>query len=657
MGLAVALVLLAPAQEAVVIRTLESPSARSFPAVELGAGEIGIVVGAGPEAADLAAAAGFAPAPFTRGKVAVVADPKEAASARAELVVWATSLPRDEAAALLRGAKGIALCVVTGKGGGDPEPLRIGEAWMVQAPGTGALWGRVEIRAGGVTNRFSEPDGKASDKVAEALRKRGLAADPFRELREGARPAAAPAPSVLEASSRACRLRVHGVAERASYGARAAPPGRKLLVLDVELENTIPLTLVQSNQVPTQYRINEMGDHLYVVLNGSRLSRILADGPGLPGHLPTAGFTLERLGSRARGNLLFEIPAEGVGTLDLRFYDYAHGNLALELRGGARPEARPLVPLQENEALEAGVFGFERRGEHAGKKAPEGMTYLGVELRARSRLSLETDATAFDPKTKPGDKIQVGTVSDWTDLRRHLHVLADGEVAYPSLDPLEFGEAPRFIPDVPTGGRAVFLVPEKSRSLELRCDFPNARLPDGQVVHPKALSFLLEGTRPERAARPALAEIDDDVFKVAVLGQARAAEFAGTKAPEGSAFLVLNLTVTGAGTAGETFQAADQLFYATEKGAQLPMHECAYRGPRPPTPLVLVPNGERRSFQAVFEIPASDRKPRLAYRGVSKAELVGLKPLEAAPRACSKCKTAAGPGEKFCGECGTKLDP
>ena len=652
--IAAALVLLGLLQEAVVIRTLESPSALSFPAVQIGEGEIGIALGVGPETADLVAAAGFSPPPFVRGKVAIIADPK--AESRADLVVWVTSLPREQAAAVLREAKGISLCIVSGRGGGDPEPLKIGEAWMVQAPGAGGLWGRVEFRAGSVSNRFSAPDGKPSEKVAELRKKRGLAVDPLGELREKARPAGLPAPAGLEMANRACRVRIHSVSERNSYGSAVPSAGRRLLILDAELENTIPLTLVQSNQVPTQYRINEVGDHLYLVVNGSRVSRLLPDGSQLPGHVATSPLTLDRLGARSRGNLVFEVPAEGVGALDLRFYDYAHGHMALTLRAGAPAAQKPLAPLQQNEVLEGGVFRADRVRELAGKKAPEGMTFLVVEFRARSRMVTESDATAFDPKAKPGEKIGVGTVSDWTDVRKHLHILVDGDAAYGSAEPLEFGEAPRFIPDVPTGGTAAFLIPEKARSVELRCDFPNARLPDGQVVHPKALAFLLEGKRPEPAAGAAIVEIDDEVFKVAVTRQSVASEFAGVKAPDGSAFLVLDVTVTGAGTAGEQFQAEEQLLYATEKGAQLAMHESAFRGSRPPAKLVLVPNGERRSFQAVFAIPESDRKPRLAYRGVSKAVIVALKPLEL-PRACPKCRTGAAPAEKFCGECGTKIDP
>lgn len=653
-----ALVLLSVVQEPVIIRTVESASAPAFPAFELPEGEIGVALG---EASELAQAAGFSAAPFARGKVAFITDPK-AGAAGAETLVWVTSLPRDQAATILRATPGIRLCIVSGRGGGDPEPLKIGEAWMVQAPGSSGLWGRIELRGTLVTHAFTTPGGKPSEKVAAAKKKLGLPVDLLRDLAGKAKPpAAAEAAPGLETANRACRLKIHSTSLRPAYGAKTAAAGKRLLVLDAEFENTIPLTLVKSNELPTMYKIKEMADHLYLVVNGSRVSRLFPDGGTLPGHVMTTGFTLDRLGARARGNLVYEIPAEGVQSLDLRFYDFAHGHMALTLQAGPPPAAKPLTPLQDNDILEAGVFRAERTAELGGKKAPAGMTWLVVELRARSKMATEADATAFDPKAKPGQKLQVGTVSDWTDLRKHLNLLMDGSRSYGPAGDLEIGEAPRFIPDLVTGGTAAFLVPEKVQSLELRCDFPNARLPDGKVVHPKALMFLLEGKRPEAAAVAALVEIDDDIFKIAVTGQAVAPEFAGEKAPAGSVFLVLDMTVTGNGLAGEQFQTVEQLHYTTEKGAQLPLHEATFKGPAAPAKLLLVPKGERRSFQAVFSIPATDRKLRLAYRGVTKAAIVDLKALEGGPaevakRLCPKCKVAAEPGEKFCAECGTKID-
>jgi hypothetical protein len=648
------LLLLAVQEDPIVIRTVEAPTA-SFPARELPEGEIGVALGAPADLTDLLSAAGFSASPASRRGLTFSSEPKAGA-------VWISSLSREQTAAALRDAKGIVLCIVTGRGGGDPEPLKIGDAWMVQGPGTSGLWGRIELRGGAVTNRFTAPDGKRSEKVAAAKKKQALAVDAVSDLRataKGAAAAAAEAPAAFETANRACRLRILAAAQRPAYGMRTPPPGKRVLVLDAEFENTIPMTLVQSNQVPTIYRIKDLADHLYLVVNGNRVSRLYPDASSLPGHVGTTGFSLDRLGSRARGNLVYEIPAEGIETLDLRFYDYAHGHMGVVLRPGAPKEGKPIVPLQENDILEAGIFKAERVKELAGKPAPEGMTWLTVEFGARSRMFTEGDATAFDPKAKPGDKLKIGTVSDWTDLRKHCHALIDAVRSYGPLE-LEIGEAPRFIPDILTGGTAVFLIPEKAQSLEIRCDFPNARLPDGTVVHPKALQFLLDGKRPEPAAAAPIAEIDDEIFKIAVTAQAVAAEFAGMKAVAGTSFLILDLTVTGAGKAGEMFQTSEQLRYASEKGQQFSMHDATWKGPYAPEKLHLVPTGERRSFQVVFAIPAADRKPRLSYRGVTKASMVDLKPLDggaAAKRACPKCKVEAAPNEKFCGECGTKLGP
>jgi hypothetical protein len=647
----------------VEIRTAEAASVASVPPHELSEGEPGVRVGEG-EARDILAAAGFAAAPFVREvggrKIAFVADAQGARDAKADVVILVTAVSREQAAALLRESPAT-VALVSGRGGADPEPLRIGDRWMVQAPGTGSLWGRLELRFDGqgrlegVRNRFGAAQGKPSEKVAALKKKAGVPEDPLPALLERPPAPAASAPA-LETGNRACRLRIQGMGERNAYGDRVPPAGKKLLVLDVELENIIPLTLIQSHKVPTQYKTNDLGDHLYVVANGNRLARIVADGSELPGHLKPAGFTLDRLGAVARGNLVFEVPAEGVRTLDLRFYDYAHGHMALALRAGEPPEAKPIVPLQQNEILEMGLFRAERLRELGERKAPDGMTFLRLEVRARSRMVTESDATAFDPKAKPGQKLAVGTVSDWTDARKHLHALVDGESSVEPDEELDLGEAPRFLPDVLTGGAVIFLVPEKPKSLEVRCDFPNARLPDGKVVHPKALTFLLEGKRPEpAAAKPAIVEIDDEVFKVAVTGQELVKEFAGAKPAEGSVFLRIDVTVTGAGKAGEQFQTPEQILYATEKGAQLPMHEATFAGPKAPAKLLMVPTGERRSFQAIFEIPETDRRPRLAYRGVSKAVIVPLKPFEAAARLCTQCKRKAEPAEKFCGECGTAL--
>jgi hypothetical protein len=680
------LLLLLAQEETVVLRVVEAPPAATFPAVELAPGETGVCVAGGPR--ELLAAAGFSvlnagwtdvgaaglsanvrgaerafavrdiagrkvafvgvAAPPAGRAVDGVGDPKAGLAkalgeAKADLVVGVAHMTRPQAAELFRGT-GVALVVVSGRGGGDSEPLKLGDTWFVQAPGPGAAWARVGLaldaggKIAGVSCRYTLPEGKPSAVVAETKRRVG-AVDPVEAVRASAKPPAAPPPS-LEASNRASRVRIHGVAERPAYGAKSAPPGRALLVVDVEIENTIPLTLVKKNEVPTQYRIPNVADHLYLVLDGIRVSRLAPDADELPGHLPVKGFQLDRLGSRARGNLVFEVgPA---ASLELRFYDYAHGHWTLPLRGTPPAPAKATSGPLSNDVVEAGVFGWSRAKERGGKAAPAGMTWVVAEFRARSMLFTEGDASAFDPKAPPKSKLKIGTVSDWKDSTRHLTLVADGERAW---DSPETPEAPRFLPDLFTGFEVAFLAPEQAGSLELRADFPNALLPDGRTVRPKPLLFALEGTRPSPPKRAPFVTIDDGPFSVIVYGQSAA-----------GSLLSLDVAVRNTGTLTETFQTAEQLKVVTEKGQQRAAHESTWSGPLRPGRLHLVPPGEWRSFRVVFEMPAGEQRPRLAYRGVTKAEIAALQPLGAAARLCPKCKAKAEPAEKFCAECGTKLE-
>jgi hypothetical protein len=684
---ALLLALLLAQEETVILRVVESPPASTFPEIELAPGETGVCVAGGNR--ELLAAAGFSvlnvgwsdvgsaglsanvkgadrafvlreiggrqvafvgvAAPPAGKAVDGVADPKAAlakalAEAKADLVVGVAHLSRAQAAELFRGTP-VALVVVSGRGGGDAEPLKLGDTWFVQAPGPGSAWARVGVAVDGagkiasVSCRYTRPEGKPSSVVADAKRRLG-AEDPVEALRATTKPAG-PAPAPLEASNRASRVVIHGVAERPAYGARNTL--RPLLVVDVEIENTIPLTLVKQNQVPTQYRIPNLADHLYLVLDGVRVSRLLKDADELPGHLPVKGFQLDRLGSRLRGNLVFEVgPA---ASLELRFYDYAHGHWTLPLRGKPPEPAKPVQPLQSNDVVEAGVFAWSRAKERKGMAAPEGTTWIVAEFRARSMLFTEGDATAFDPKAAPKSKLKIGTVSDWKDSTRHLTLVADGERAF---DSPETPEAPRFLPDLFTGFEVAFLAPEKASSVELRADFPNALLPDGRTVRPKPLVFLLEGEKPAPPKRVPFVTIDDPPFQVIVHGQSVEKDL-----------LSLEMAVRNGGTLTETFQTEEQLKYVTEKGQQQALHEATWSGPSRPGKLHLVPPGEWRSFRAVFRISPGELQPRLAYRGVTKAEIVPLQRLGAAlpqtAAACPKCKAKVDVAEKFCGECGTKL--
>ena len=590
----IALLLSLALQDVVVLRTAEGPGVR------VGVGDAGDWAKAG-ETRDVGGR-----------KVAFVETP----GAAADLVVWVTELDREKALARLKELKGVHLAVCSGRGTADVEPIPVDGAWLVPAPGGPGARGRLDVafrdgKPAGVRSSVAPVAAKTPEAVARLAASKG---------------AEAPAPSALEGITRALRFTVRGLAERPAYAGWSAPGG--VLVLDVELENLIPLALVKENKVPVQYRIPALGDHLYLVADGRRVSRVNPEADEWPGHLPMKGLTLDRLGARLRGNVVVE--AGAARFLELRYYDFSHGHVRIPLRGVA-PETRPVQPPARNEAVEMAVHGVTR-----------GPGRVTVDLRGRSLIEIDSDATAFDPKAAPGTRFQMGTVADWTEARRHLQLVVDGEVAVASED---HPDAPRYLPDVFTGAEATFVVPDKVASLELRCDFPNARFPDGKVIRPKPISFLLEGTVPAAKDVAPLAKIDDGIFQVEIVGQALAKDL-----------LTLDVVVRNTGTALEMFQTAEQLKYTTEKGQAVALHPSTFTGPRAPLMVRGVPRGGRRAFQAVFQIPETDKRPRLTYAGVTKAAVVELKPLgPSGPPACPSCKAEVGPAEKFCTGCGAKL--
>ncbi|MCC7350647.1 MAG: VWA domain-containing protein [Phycisphaerales bacterium] len=430
------------------------------------------------------------------------------------------------------------------------------------------------------------------------------------------------------ADNRGIRLTVHSITSRDSYGLMTPPPGDQFLVLDTQWQNQIPLSLVYENKIPTEYVVPNLADHLYVVADGSRVLRLVKE--DVPGLLPIKNFRLGRLGDVLRGNALFVLPKR-VKSLELRFYDFAHGHIVIPLmapESGLGSPAQPIAPAMKNEVIEAGIFGVQRLTELEGHKAPDGRVYLQVDLRARSLFTFDADATAFDPKARPGQKMKIGTVADWKESRQYLQLVADGVYAYGSLPRGTLEAEPRFLPDLFTGGMAVFCVPDKVQSLELRLDFPNAAI-NGKTFRPKGIVLAIEGTRPPVPKPAAIATADDGLFNVAVTGQTVVVDYAGSQAPDGGRFLKLDLLVKNVSKQGELFQTGQQLQFVSQSGQQSQYDPASLQGLHPPMELLWIPAGEQRAFEVVYAIGADQTKPRLAYLSpMGPGKILSLQPIQ-----------------------------
>ncbi len=553
------------------------------------------------------------------------ADPAEAAA-------WAASSPKVRAV------------IVSGRGGGAREFAP--ERKIFLAPTGGGAAATITFAPPGprgTVTQLPRPDTPSAAYAqvaqrfafapvtprADAAAPGSVAAVPLRALEPGKLVAAG-----FTGKNRAAVIEVRSLAWVDSFGPARAPEGRRFLVVDTRWRNVLTPAVVRDQQVPVAYRIPRLTDHLYLVADGRTVIRP-RESTDVPGALTLEQLDLPHAGAIAEGRLIYETDARALPRhLAFRFYDFVHGFCEIHLLAdGPLPEEKPVAGPGKNEVVQAAVFGVQKVAEFAGRKAPAGEAFVVVDLRARSLFVTQADATAFDPKARPGTKASVGTVADWKESRRYLQLVIDGVVGRMPEPETELDPEPRFLPDIFTGGLAVFLAPEARASLELRCDFPNAQVPgSAKILKPAGIVIPLEGTRPPAPAAKALASVKDDFFLIAVTGQTAAERFAGEDAGN-DRFLVLDVTVKNGGKGGEFFQVPEQLKYAAADGSQSPPDAVTERGPRRPGALVWIPAGEQRSFQVVFRIAREERAPRLAYAGVSKAEVIELPPLRTAPAA------------------------
>ncbi len=572
-----------------------------------------------------------------------------------DTIIVLADAPLAEAARWIKAYPKISAVIVSGRGGGGIEVP--GQSKLSRAPAGGEAMGIV--RSGGSGKVVAlEPPQSPSAPFTAAEKQFGLAPAPLGgvkppEKTSGALTALAPGkinPTLIEGRNRAAVLSVSSVSLLEDYGGLKARAGKRLLVVDTHWRNILTPQIVRDQKVPVVYRIGKLSDHLYCVADGVRILPATGTTAGA-GLLGWGELNLPEMGARADGRVVFEVPAESTPRrLVLRFYDFAHGAITLPL---VIPQGQPVAleapkpdhPTQKNDLVEMGVYQFRKSDKWNGRTAPAGMAYVSFDLRARSLFTTMGDATAYDPKAKPGQMIAIGTVADWKDSRRYQQVVADGRYAYGPLEESGLPPLPRFLPDLMTGGQLAFLVPAQTTSLELLCGFPNAKLPDGKIVHPKPLRFVLEGHAPAApgASEKPIATLKDDVFDVAVISQRRTAEVAGQKAGAGQTFLTLSMRVKNTGTRDDFFQPRAQLKYAAENGSQTPPDKVTDQLPHRPVDPLWIPAGQMREFEVAYRIGADQTRPRLAYGGVSLAKVLDLPALEAKPAPAAQATAGQTP--------------
>ncbi len=256
---------------------------------------------------------------------------------------------------------------------------------------------------------------------------------------------------------------------------------------------------------------------------------------------------------------------------------------------------------------------------------------MQIELRARSTMVNSVPASGFDFHAAPGAKINVGTVADWKESRKYMQVVADGVHSYLPLPGGDLPEEPRFLPDVMTGGSVAFLVPADAKSLELRCDFPNAALPDGTVIRGVPLTFAHRGNAARARAAPSLAGAKDEIFDVSIIAAKRGIAVRRKNADEGKKFYVIDVLVKNLGKQQEFFQPKEQLKYADAKGGTSDWDDATLSGTLLPVRADVHSAG--RAAGVSDRVPDCRRRDtaRIAYSAVTEgaSKVLTLPPLPA----------------------------
>jgi len=426
-------------------------------------------------------------------------------------------------------------------------------------------------------------------------------------------------PLVLRSSgcNRALSIHVTGARVHDRLNGRAPPAGFRWLTLDTTIENWMPLDLVFDLGYQEAILIASLQRQLYLLANGVAVLRA-ADA----GEAPLNGeIILPRIQSRAEFALSYPVPADGVESLSLHYYhdEYAPVTIALLGEAADTTAQAPMQPIQANALMEIGVFGVETAREWNGQAAPDGMTWLAVDLRGRGLWSIEADALALDRAADPEERVRLPKVMEYVQAAGLLQVVVDGEYAFvrdPDLGALSAN--PAFLPDAMAGGVGVFPIPEGVESVVLEVHFPEFRGPGIDDPIPESMMFTLRGAYVASDAATPAGLIEDVPTPFTLHGLERTDAFGDHAAGANERLLVLDASMRNESPVGGMMGISSRVDLITDDGEPAEFVGIFNAGPIPlAEPFWLPTGGDARRFQLVYRASEDFVPTALDYRGVS----------------------------------------
>jgi len=436
-------------------------------------------------------------------------------------------------------------------------------------------------------------------------------------------------PLSAEGCNRALHFRVNAAELVEDYQGRAAPPGQRWLVLDLEVENRMPSDLMFDLEYPEAILIASLTRQFYLLIDGQQVVRRASFEP-VPADAMADGFVLQSFGRTVSGRLAYPVPDSGVETLSLHYYHDDFAPVVVTLMGDRATDMStpndPDIALQSNDLMQIALHSTTFEPEWHGQSAPEGMEWLIVDLRGLGLWSIEADALALDRDAAPERKIELPKVIEYVEAQGLLQVVVDGEHGYTrDLGLSSIPDEPAFLPDVFAGGNAVFPVPLDAQSLALEVHFPEFRGPGIDNPIPDTMIFAIRGEpvapdtirgAPDR--QEPLALIEDEPIPFTLLGLERRDIFAGHRAAQGETLLVVDASMHNTSPVGGMMNVASRIEMVDDQGDAI-----EYLGTFNPGPLTLAEpfwlpvGGAPRRFKLVYRMAVDARPAELAYGGIS----------------------------------------
>lgn len=382
------------------------------------------------------------------------------------------------------------------------------------------------------------------------------------------------------ASNREAKLTVPRIRVSPDIGGQHAPEHRAFLIVSTQWRNIGSI----------QYLVPQLGNHLFLLVDGDRQVSLSDTSTAVPHPLPIDQLLVPTTGSGVGGDVVFEIPDHGVASLELLFIDTDQGDMHVPLFGHAPPAPHPIAGPAGNGLIEAAILGMREVAAVGGVHAPAGQTYavIDIGLRALSPGNL----VRFDPTM--------------------YSVLADADgysYRVSSLEALddEYTAATQLLPLVPSRGTLAYLIPAAHSALTLAISLPEY----------KAMTLALPNSGPAgtRIGKPLVSFEDPETLTLNVLGQSRVASVGRNSPAAGHDYVILDLLFISKADQGIEFQTAEQLFLLDGKDEITVDADALAALPHGMTEGSIVAAHGQARYQVIFQVPRSASHLNLRYRG------------------------------------------